>query len=114
VERKEEITMNNYYRNNFINSVNLRLTFLIVIVSIAIFSTHISYGAFEFTPSATLNTNADTDSGGDGWPQIATDGSGNWVAVWASGEDLGATAGTDGDIFVSTSSFTPVNSWQLF
>ena len=40
---------------------------------------------------AALNTNAATDSSDDSSPQLATDGAGNWVAVWASDENLGGT-----------------------
>jgi hypothetical protein len=50
-----------------------------------------------------LNTNAGTDSGDDYWPQVATDGAGNWVAVWYSYDDLGGAIGTDRDILVSRS-----------
>jgi len=50
-----------------------------------------------------LNTNGNTDSGSDFRPVIATDGGGNWVAAWESDEDLGGTAGTDRDVFVTTS-----------
>jgi uncharacterized protein YjiK len=54
------------------------------------------------TPLA-LNTNAGSDSGNDYYPQVTTDGVGNWVAVWYSNDDLGGTIGTDGDILVSRS-----------
>jgi len=52
---------------------------------------------------AMLNTNGDTDTGVDRVPQISTDGQGRWITVWRSTEDLGGTAGTDIDIFFSTS-----------
>ena len=51
----------------------------------------------------TLNSNAADDSGYDELPYIITDGTGNWVAVWQSGENLGGTADTDSDIFFSHS-----------
>ena len=35
---------------------------------------------------------------------MTTDGAGNWVAVWDSGDSLGGTIGTDHDILVSRSS----------
>jgi len=54
------------------------------------------------TPAA-LNSNAVTDSGGDFEPHVATDGSGIWVAVWTSLDDLGTTIGTDDDILFSRS-----------
>ena len=56
-----------------------------------------------FDPVAALNTNAATDSGGDAEPQVTTDGAGNWVAVWLSNDDLGATIGSDDDILVARS-----------
>ncbi|MFP6605804.1 MAG: sialidase family protein, partial [Myxococcota bacterium] len=56
-----------------------------------------------FTPPALLNTNGNSDSGADTGPKIATDGGGNWVAVWESLEDLDGTAGPDWDIFVAAS-----------
>ena len=53
--------------------------------------------------AALLNTNGTTDTGDDLVPVLATDRAGNWVVVWRSDEDLGGTAGTDIDIFVSRS-----------
>ncbi len=55
------------------------------------------------TPAAALNTNAGSDSGKDHDPQLTTDGSGNWVAVWRSNENLGGTIGTDNDILTARS-----------
>jgi len=54
-----------------------------------------------WTAPAALNTNAATDSGSDGSPQVTTDGGGNWVAVWCSDENLGGI-GTDYDILYAT------------
>jgi Neuraminidase (sialidase) len=59
-------------------------------------------GATWTAPTA-LNTNAATDSGWDGWPQVTTDGAGHWVAVWQSTENLGGTIGDDNDILVARS-----------
>jgi Neuraminidase (sialidase) len=56
-----------------------------------------------WTAPAALNTNAATDSGGDHFPQVTTDGNGNWAAVWMSAENLGGTIGTDYDILVARS-----------
>jgi cysteine-rich repeat protein len=61
-------------------------------------------GGETWLPPAALNTNAATDSGGDGYPQVTTDGAGNWVAVWYSSDSLGGTLGTDYDILGSRSS----------
>lgn len=50
-----------------------------------------------------LNSNADSDSGHDYEPAVATDGSGAWLAVWYSRDSLGDTVGLDEDIFVARS-----------
>ncbi len=54
-------------------------------------------------PPAPLNTNAETDSGDDIFPYVASDGAGNWVTVWQSDDDLGGTIGTDSDILIARS-----------
>ncbi len=56
-----------------------------------------SNGLLSFMP------NAASDSGNDSTPRLATDGLGNWVAVWTSLDDLGGTIGADTDILVSRS-----------
>ena len=50
-----------------------------------------------------LNTNAASDSGDDQYPQATTDGSGNWLVVWRSDENLGGTIGTDVDVLIARS-----------
>lgn len=62
-------------------------------------------GAFAQTPVApeVLNDNGFADTGDDSRPQIATDGAGNWVAVWDSYEDINGTMSFDFDILVSRS-----------
>jgi hypothetical protein len=50
-----------------------------------------------------LNTNADLDSGDDGRPRLAADGSGNWVAVWYSKENLFGAIGSDRDLLFARS-----------
>jgi Neuraminidase (sialidase) len=57
----------------------------------------------SWTAPALLNSNAASDSGHDGAPQVTTDGLGNWVAVWWSMEDLDDAAGTDADILAAYS-----------
>ena len=57
---------------------------------------------------ALLNTNGNSDSGADYYPQIATDGLGHWVAVWALQENLGGPVAGDHDIYYSTSFLPPV------
>ncbi len=66
------------------------------------YSRSIDNGA-SWTPPQPLNTNAAVDSGWDAGPELTTDGEGNWVAAWASTDDLGGTIGTDYDIFYSRS-----------
>jgi hypothetical protein len=56
-----------------------------------------------WTAPSPLNTNAGTDSAWDSWPQVTTDGAGNWLAVWESEGDPGETIGSDSDILVSAS-----------
>ncbi|MBX3729436.1 MAG: exo-alpha-sialidase [Candidatus Sumerlaeia bacterium] len=60
-------------------------------------------GATWSAPAA-LNTNAVGDAGDDQRPHLATDGAGNWVAVWYSDDPLGGSLGTDTDILVARSS----------
>ncbi len=57
-----------------------------------------------WTAPAPLNNNADSDAGNDDRPQVATDGQGNWVAVWFSDEpDIAGGIGNDDDILVARS-----------
>ena len=51
-----------------------------------------------------LNTTAISDTGEDFSPDVATDGAGNWVAVWHSDHGLDDQLGGDFDILVSLSS----------
>jgi len=60
-------------------------------------------GATWSAPQA-LNTNAATDSGLDFAHSMATDGAGNWVAVWSSLDTLGGLSGPfDFDLLVARS-----------
>jgi len=66
-----------------------------------------------WTSPAPLNSTATSDSAGDDWPSLATDGTGNWIAAWRSNHSLGGTIGTDWDILFARSSndgstWTPV------
>lgn len=56
-----------------------------------------------WTPSAPLNTNASTDHYNDWAPRLATDGRGNWMAVWASNENLDGRIGRDSDLLFARS-----------
>jgi hypothetical protein len=53
----------------------------------------------DFGPVATLNAGGGIDSLADAKPDVATDGAGNWVAVW----DVAAAFGTGEDILVARS-----------
>jgi Neuraminidase (sialidase) len=56
-----------------------------------------------WTAPATLNNNADSDSGNDNNPRVTTDRNGNWIVVWQSGEDLGGVLGSEFDILCARS-----------
>ncbi len=56
-----------------------------------------------WTDPAPANANAASDVGDDYYPQVTTDGGGNWLAVWESYDSLGGTTGTDSDVFMSRS-----------
>lgn len=47
-----------------------------------------------------LDANANTDTGADVLSHAATDGTGNWVVVWKSDENVGGTIGADWNILV--------------
>lgn len=83
------------------NSVASQLTVLLTILSPALV---FSQDALNISSPVVLNNDATTDIGTDEAPRIATDGSGNWLAVWHSNENLGGTIGTDYDILVAHSS----------
>ncbi len=52
---------------------------------------------------APLNSNAEIDAGDDYFPQLSTDGAGNWVAVWQSDDNLSGGIGDDLDVLFSRS-----------
>jgi hypothetical protein len=70
-------------------------------------------GGATWSAAQPLNTTAtiDGDTDFDDKPSLATDGLGNWVAVWESSDTLGDTIGTDRDILVTRSSNDGV-SWS--
>jgi phosphoribosyl-AMP cyclohydrolase len=76
-----------------------------------IFTARSTDGGSTWSTVQALNSNADSDDGNDRYPDLSTDGSGIWVAVWSSPENLGGTAGTDTDIFFSRSTDNGV-SWS--
>ena len=81
-----------------------RLMFLVALVAISSASNGFLHARLQgHGAPAVLNSNAISDAGDDEVPQVATDGSGNWVAIWYSNENLGGTVGTDWDIFFSRS-----------
>ena len=79
----------------------VRLGLLLTVLALAVLAG--GTPAYAWSYPAALNTNATTDSGGDGKPQVTTDGAGHWVAVWTSNDSLGGTIGTDWDILVALS-----------
>ncbi len=46
-------------------------------------------GGVTWVGEADLNTNAASDTGGDFFPEVTTDGRGTWVATWWSVDSLG-------------------------
>jgi len=56
----------------------------------------------SWSPTQILNSTATTDTNGDAFASLLTDGEGVWVVVWESNEDFGG-ADTDLDIFFSRS-----------
>ena len=60
-------------------------------------------GGVVWTPPVPLNSNAASDIGSDTFPQLTTDGQGNWLAVWGSEDSLGGTIGKDWDILMARS-----------
>ncbi len=68
-------------------------------------------GGTTWSAPATLNNNAAVDVGHDSFPDVATDGRGNWLAVWSSTDPLGGTIGTDSDILVARST-EPVSDFD--
>lgn len=63
-----------------------------------------AFAVLGFSEPAALNsTSAGDSSATDNNPDIASDGKGNWVAVWSSVNTLGGAIGPDSDILVSTS-----------
>jgi hypothetical protein len=59
-----------------------------------------------WTAPAPFDTNAGSDSGYDYAPQATTDGAGNCITVWESGDSRGGTIGSDRDVLSATSSQT--------
>lgn len=68
-----------------------------------ILMTRSSDNGATWTAAAPLNFDAATDTGPDFSPNLCTDGTGMWLAVWSSGESFGGTIGPDYDILVATS-----------
>ncbi len=60
-------------------------------------------GGFTWSAPAALAATAATDRGTDQRPQLATDGEGRWLVVWASNDTLGGTTGNDFDVLVARS-----------
>ena len=60
-------------------------------------------GGQTWTHPIPLNNNAATDKGFDATPDIVTDASGRWLAVWSSGDSRGGKIGADRDILIARS-----------
>jgi hypothetical protein len=60
-------------------------------------------GGRTWSKRAPLNREAAEDSGDDDTPELAVDGAGNWVAVWATWDRRGASRGADADLMVAMS-----------
>jgi hypothetical protein len=65
-----------------------------------------------WTPAAALNSNAYDDSGDDSGVDLATDGTGFWLAVWGTRNSLDDTIGTDTDM-VWARSFDFGTTWSF-
>ncbi len=61
-----------------------------------------SNNGLTWTAPALVNTNGASDTGEDELAKIATDGAGNWIAIWDSNSNIGGS-GTDYDIFAARS-----------
>ncbi|MCP4248787.1 MAG: exo-alpha-sialidase [bacterium] len=62
-----------------------------------------------WAPADYLNNNALTDSGRDLYPELETDGNGNWVVLWQSKEPIIPMVGTDYDVFFAYSADNAVH-----
>jgi hypothetical protein len=60
-------------------------------------------GGWTWSDPLPLNTNAGEDRGDDERPQVVTDGTGTWLAIWQSTDKLGDTLGSDWDILFARS-----------
>ncbi|MCC6487603.1 MAG: exo-alpha-sialidase, partial [Candidatus Hydrogenedentes bacterium] len=88
---------------NTTRTVLERILLGFILVVIVITPGLLAHGDPAFNVAEPLNTNAAADGGRDILPAIATDGSGNWVAVWASTDTLEETLGEDYDILLARS-----------
>ncbi len=98
------LKMNNFKNKNVLQMIKQVTVFIVLFL----FST-IGFAVFDFTSASVLNSNAFTNfTNNDYYPKIATDGSGNWVAIWYSADDIGGS-GTDFDIFSARSTDNGAN-----
>ena len=80
--------------------LNRRVTIGCIILAVTFSMAYSAAAQLTPSPPALLNTNGDSDLGHDYEPQVTTDGTGNWVAVFAAGSFFGV--GPDFDVFVAT------------
>jgi hypothetical protein len=71
---------------------------------IDIFVARSSDGGLTWSAQTELDVSNLADTISDFSPVVETNGAGNWVAAWHTGNTLGGTTGTDGDLLVSRSS----------
>lgn len=69
--------------------------------------------AQSFGPVAFLNTNSTTDSAFDWRLETATDGEGNWVAVWDTGEILTARSSDNGATWTAPAVLSSLSNDEL-
>ncbi|ANM29383.1 hypothetical protein ABI59_06970 [Acidobacteria bacterium Mor1] len=70
---------------------------------IDLFSSRSLDNGLTWSDPVVVNQGAETDDATDDPPSLATDGRGRWIAIWASTNPMGGTAGSDFDIFISRS-----------
>lgn len=75
----------------------MRLFYFVVLITVSLGATTLQ--ATTWTSPAVVNPNASSETRDDNTPAIATDGSGNWVTVWATNQ----TPGLEVDIYGSRS-----------
>lgn len=76
---------------------------LLLLAAALVAAAPVAAQSYGFSAVAPLNTTAASDTASDNSPSVATDGAGNWVAVWVSNDTLGGTIGSDFDVLFARS-----------